>query len=108
MSNLRHSHRTRSEIKARNCNQHMNNVCKDWLDPEKTKKFKTLVVLLAKEMDGLMLAYTYMGLHHTIQEELRTRITVGTAKKILNAYKKFKANPLEEKAKWINLTKQAT
>jgi len=108
MNRVKYGRQTRSEVKARNFDQHMNNVCKDWLDPEKTKKFKTLVVLLAKEMGGLMLAYTYMGLHHTIQNELRTRITVGTAKKILNAYKKFKANPLEEKTKWINLTKQAT
>ena len=70
--------------------QLMDNNFKDWLDPEKTQKFKTLINIMAKNMGGLMKAYNFIGTNGNIQEELRTGISVDTAKKILKAYKKYK------------------
>jgi len=93
-----HGVRTKTEIRAMNFDQHMDSRCKDWLSPEKTKKFKTLVDLMAKELGGLMLAYKVIGLTTTTQPNLSYKITEDTARKILNAYKKFKATPLTERA----------
>ncbi len=64
---------------------------KDWLDAEKTKKFKNLVEIMASDLGGLVKAYLKIGLSHTTQDNLlKNRISVDTAKIILSAFKKHK------------------
>jgi hypothetical protein len=75
---------------------HVNYLCKDWLDKEKTEKFMTLVKIMSKELGGIVKAFKYIELSGSIQTDLyKQKISVDTAKKILTSFKKFKLERLQ-------------